>query len=145
MILPDVNLLLYSYNPGAASHQAARQWWQKCLAGSEPIGLAWVVILGFIRISTNPKIVTPAATPQMAVNCVEEWLAFPHVRLLNPADGHLTRLSEKLQELGVAGNLTTDAHLATLAMDHGYILHTTDADFSRFPGLKWVNPLRDPV
>ena len=65
-----------------------------------------------------------------------------HVHIPVPAEGHFTRLKENLERLGTAGNLTTDAHLATLAMERGYTLYSTDADFARFPGLKWVNPLR---
>lgn len=141
MILPDVNLLIFAYNPGALQHEAARNWWQNCLDHSEPVGLPWVAVLGFIRIITNPKIVSPCASPREALACVSEWLSLPHVYLLHPTTHHFTLLSECIDELGTAGNLTTDAHLATIAMEHGYILHTTDADFSRFKNLKWVNPL----
>ncbi|MDX2227654.1 MAG: type II toxin-antitoxin system VapC family toxin [Verrucomicrobiae bacterium] len=142
MILPDINLLLYAHDSQGKNFVQASTWWSECLNGYTPVGLAWVVILGFIRISTNPRIYQSPQTVKQACQTVAEWSTLPHFRLLNPADGHWDRLSTKLQQIGTAGNLTTDAHLATLAMDHGCILHTTDADFSRFRGLKWVNPLK---
>lgn len=71
------------------------------------------------------------------------WLELPHVHIPAPAEGHFGRLSENLRRLGTAGNLTTDAHLATLAMERGYVLYTTDTDFARFPGLRWVNPCEE--
>lgn len=141
MILPDVNLLLYAHDSRGSLFTPASRWWQKCLQGDVPVGLAWVVILGFIRISTNPRIYAVPQTPQAALATLSEWLSLPHFRLLNPTPHHFKFLHAHILELGSAGNLTTDVHLATLAMEHGYILHTTDADFTRFPKLKWVNPL----
>jgi hypothetical protein len=73
---------------------------------------------------------------------VESWLDLPHVHLAQPSDSHFSRLRVELERLGTAGNLTTDAHLAVLAMERGYVLHTTDADFARFPGLRWINPCK---
>lgn len=142
MILPDINLLLYAHDSRGANFPAASAWWQRCLDGPEPVGLAWVVVLGFIRISTNPRVYAEPQTPAAACATIAEWLTLPHYRLVDPAPGHFARLSANLEHLGVAGNLTTDAHLATLASESGYILHTTDADFSRFPTLKFLNPLR---
>jgi uncharacterized protein len=142
MILPDINLLLYAHDSRGANYPAASAWWQRCLDGPEPVGLAWVVILGFIRISTNPRVYAEPQSPAAACSTIAEWLTLPHYHLVDPAQGHFTRLHQNLKHLGVAGNLTTDAHLATLASESGYILHTTDADFSRFPRLKFINPLR---
>jgi predicted nucleic acid-binding protein len=76
-----------------------------------------------------------------ACSRIEEWLTLPHLHIAVPAEGHFARLQRHLAGLGTAGNLTTDAHLATLAIERGYTLCSTDADFARFPGLKWVNPL----
>jgi toxin-antitoxin system PIN domain toxin len=143
VILPDVNLLLYAHDSRGALFIPASRWWLRCLQSGEPIGLAWVVILGFLRISTNPRIYATPQTPAAALATVAEWISLPHFHLLNPSADHFKILNELVGELGTAGNLTTDAHLATLALEHGYILHTTDADFARFPKLNWVNPLRE--
>ena len=72
---------------------------------------------------------------------VAAWLDLPHVHIAQPSDAHFARLRAVLERVGVAGNLTTDAHLAVLAMERGYVLYSTDADFARFSGLRWINPL----
>lgn len=141
MILPDINLLIHAHNLGSPRHQRARDWWNQALAGTEGIGLAWVTILGFVRISTHRSILDNPMTPSMACSRVDEWLSLPHVHIPVPAAGHFGRLRGLLEYVGTAANLTTDAHLATLAMERGYTLCSTDADFARFPGLRWRNPL----
>ncbi len=142
MILPDINLLIYAHNPGAGQHQKALAWWNECLQGSEGVALAWAVILGFVRIATQPRIFERPMTVGDATGRLEEWLALPHVHLVQPAPTHFATWSALLKQVGTAGNLTTDAHLAALAIERGLILQTTDADFARFPGLKWNNPLK---
>lgn len=142
MILPDINLLLYAHDAQGAQFPRASGWWQQCLDGPEPVGLAWAVVLGFIRLSTNPRVYAKPQGLAEACDRVEEWLSLPHFHLVDPAPGHFARFRASLEGTGVAGNLTTDAHLAALASERGYILHTTDADFSRFAGLQWINPLR---
>ncbi len=141
MILPDINLLVYAHNIRARHHEEACAWWNKCLSENTGIALAWVVILGFIRITTHPKIFPNPLTPEGALDRVEEWLSLPHVHLVQPGESHFRQLQKLLTAAGTAGNLTTDAHLAAIAIERGLILHTSDADFSRFPGLKWQNPL----
>jgi hypothetical protein len=141
MLLPDINLLLYAHNPHAAHHQKAFDWWNQCLAGNEGVALAWVVVLGFVRVATHPKVFERPMPVADATERVAEWLTLPHVHLVHPAQTHFQTWSSLLQQIGTAGNLTTDAHLAALAIERGLILQTTDADFARFRGLKWHNPL----
>jgi len=97
-------------------------------------------MLGFVRLTTNRRIVTRPLHVQEVMAVVASWLDLPHVHLAHPSDGHFPRLRTELERLGTAGNLTTDVHLAVLAMERGYILYTTDTDFARFPGLRWINP-----
>ncbi|MEE8584785.1 MAG: type II toxin-antitoxin system VapC family toxin [Acidobacteriota bacterium] len=141
MILPDVNILIHAHNLDSPLHQAAQEWWDSCLSGTQGVGLAWVTLLGFIRISTHRKILFRPLPVQGVLERVKSWLSLPHVHIPHPSDRHFERLSQAFEQLGTAGNLTTDAHLATLAMERGYILYSTDTDFSRFKGLRWVNPL----
>jgi hypothetical protein len=142
MILPDVNVLVHAHNTDSAVHERARQWWDKCLRGPEGVGLAWATLLGFIRLTTNRRIVAhPLPVADIAAR-IASWLDLPHVHVAQPSDAHFARLRIELERLGTAGNLTTDAHLAVLAMERGYVLHTTDTDFARFPGLRWVNPCK---
>ncbi len=142
MILPDVNVLVHAHNADSAVHQAARRWWDACLAGTEGVGLAWAVMLGFVRITTNRKVVERPLAVRDVLERLEQWLALPHVHVVQPSDSHFARLRAELERIGAAGNLTTDAHLAVLAMERGYVLYSTDADFARFPGLRWVNPCK---
>jgi uncharacterized protein len=140
MILPDVNVLVHAHNTNSAVHSRARQWWEQCLSGSEGVGLAWVTLLGFVRLTTNRKVVVAPLRTHDVMRRIESWLDLPHVHLVQPSDSHFARLRTELERLGTAGNLTTDAHLAVLAMERGYILYSTDTDFARFPGLRWTNP-----
>jgi toxin-antitoxin system PIN domain toxin len=140
MMLPDVNVLVHAHNAESAVHARARHWWDECLSGPEGVGLAWATLLGFIRLTTNRKIVARPLTVGDVTARIESWLDLPHFHLAQPSETHFARLRAELERLGTAGNLTTDAHLAVLAMERGYVLYTTDADFARFPGLRWVNP-----
>lgn len=141
MLIPDLNLLIYAYSSNSARHQAARDWWEELLRGKRPVGLPWAVILGYVRIMTNPRIHQDALTPEQAIQDAREWLAQPVVQVVTPGERHAEILFGLLEQLGTAGNLTTDAHLAALAIEYRAELATTDADFSRFPKLRWVNPI----
>jgi toxin-antitoxin system PIN domain toxin len=141
MILPDINLLVHAYNSESPVHPAARTWWESALSAPAPVGLAWAAILGFIRIATHRQILNNPLPVEEACGHARAWLAQPQVTLLHPGDRHAEILFHLLASLGTAGNLTTDAHLAALAIEQQAVLHSTDADFARFPGLRWVNPL----
>jgi uncharacterized protein len=142
MILPDVNVLVHAHNADSGVHEQARRWWDACLAGVEGVGLAWVVILGLVRITTNRKVVARPLAVHDVMQRLQAWLALPHIHVALPSETHFTRLRAELERLGTAANLTTDAHLAVLAMERGYVLYSTDADFARFAGLRWVNPCK---
>lgn len=141
MILPDINLLVHAYNSESPVHAPARAWWEGLLNGTRPVGLAWAAILGFIRVTTHRQILANPLPVTAACAHARAWLAQPYVGLIDPSARHSEILFGLLESLGTAGNLTTDAHLAALAIEHQAELHSTDADFQRFPGLLWVNPL----
>lgn len=143
MIIPDVNLLVHAYNSGSPVHDGARAWWEGLLSAPSPVGIPWAVILGYIRITTHPRIMEHPLPAGTACGHAESWLARPQVVVLHPGPRHAMILFDLLRHLGTAANLTTDAHLAALAIEHQAELHSTDADFLRFPGLRWRNPLRD--
>ena len=137
----DLNVLLYAVNRDSARHEAAKDWVESTLSGEETVGLPWVVLLGFLRIATSRHILPNPITIDQAIAVVDAWLAQPPVVALTPGDEHWAILRGLLSEAGSAGNLTTDAHLAALALEHGAELCSTDADFARFPHLRWVNPI----
>jgi hypothetical protein len=141
MILPDLNLLIHAYNSESPVHERARAWWEAVMSDAEPVGLAWALILGFIRITTHRQVLANPLSARAASDHVRSWLAQPQVLILHPGDRHAEIFFGLLDQLGTAGNLTTDAHLAALSIEHQSELHTTDADFARFPGVRWRNPL----
>lgn len=142
MTSPDVNLLVHAYNLGSPFHTAARSWWEETLGGTEPVGLGWVAIMGFVRISTNRRILTHPLAVDVACQIVRSWLAHPPVSILHPGPRHAAIFLGFLEGLGAGANLTTDAHLAALAVERGAVLCSTDSDFAKFPGLVWVDPLK---
>jgi len=141
VIIPDVNLLVYAHDSKAARHSEARLWWEEALSSTRTVGIPWVAVLGFLRIMTNPRIMRTAMLPSDAIRRVRAWLAQPQVEIVTPGERHAEILFGLLEELGTAGNLTTDAHLAALAIEYRAELASTDADFARFPRLRWFNPL----
>lgn len=143
MIVPDVNLLVHAYNAESPVHDRARAWFEGLMSDPSPVGLPWVTALGFIRITTHPRVMTSPLSAASACEHVESWLAQPQVAVLHPGERHAAVLFDLLRRLGTAGNLTTDAHLAALAIEYQAELHSTDADFTRFSGLRWRNPLAD--
>jgi toxin-antitoxin system PIN domain toxin len=139
----DLNVLLYAVNPSFEQHSRVRQWWEDAMSDDEPIGLTWIVVGGFIRISTNPRIFPRPMETHAALAKIQTWLNHPNTQLAQETGNHWKVLRELLEQTGSAGNLTTDAHLASLAICHGAKLVSCDNDFGRFPGLRWVNPLRE--
>jgi len=142
VIIPDINLLLYAQITAFPEHARARSWWEEALNGSQEVGLASPALFGFIRIGTNPRVLEPPLEVEEAVGIVEGWLKRPNVRYLLPGPRHLDLAFGLLRGLGAAASLTTDVQLAALAMEYQGELHSNDVDFTRFSGLRLVNPLR---
>lgn len=142
MRLADLNLLIYAVNRDAPQHERARQWLEARLGGDETLGLSWVVVLGFLRLVTSSRVFETPIPSTRALVLVDEWLAHPNVELVVPGDRHWSILRGLIAESGSAGNLSTDAHVAALAIEHGAELESSDADFGRFHGLRWSNPLK---
>ena len=141
MIVLDANLLLYAYDSASAQHEPARRWVESAFSGVEAVGLPWQTVSAFLRITTNVRLPGNRFTMEDAANIVDQWAALPIVHLLAPKDRHWAFFRRMLEEGKASGPLTTDAQLAALTMENGGVLYTTDRDFSRFPGLKWVNPI----
>lgn len=141
MRIVDINLLLYAINRDAPNHKPARQWWESALSSAEPVGLAWLVVLGFVRIATHPRILPRPLSSQEALSLMESWLELPATRIVEPTARHWPIFRDLLGAAGTAANLTSDAHLAAIAIEHGATLYSTDRDFGRFSQLRWRNPL----
>ncbi len=142
MKLVDLNLWIYSSNRDSHQHARAREWVESILSGEETVALAWSVILGFVRVTTRPGAFARPLTPEQAFDVVESWLSRPCVTILSPGDKHWSILRGLLEQTGTAGNLSSDAHLAALALEFGATLCSTDQDFVRFgKQLRFLNPL----
>jgi toxin-antitoxin system PIN domain toxin len=141
VILLDANLLIYAYNTSLPQHRRARAWLQDALSRPHPVRIAWVSVLAFLRLTTNPRAFEQPLSINEAITVISEVLARPMVAMIAPGEQHWGILRELLSQAQVRGALVTDAHLAALAIEHGATLHTTDRDFERFPGLRTHNPL----
>jgi hypothetical protein len=139
--LTDVNLLLYAVDEPSPHHERARRWLEESLSGAETFALSWSVLLAFVRLGTNPRVFASPLGLEEALDLVESWLAQPCTTVVHPTDRHAALLRELPGPFGTTGNLTTDAHLAALAIEHGAEVYSADADFDRFPRLRRISPL----
>lgn len=141
MKLVDANLLLYSVDAGSPHHDAARAWLDEQLSSDRSTAFAWATLLAFVRVSTNPRLYEHPLSVGEAMDRVDAWLGQPRSVVVSPGLRHARLMRTLLEPLGTAGNLTSDAHLAALALEHGAVLCSADHDFGRFGDLSWENPL----
>ncbi len=143
MILLDANLLVYAKFADLPQHARACRWFEETLNSPGRVGVPWPSSLAFMRLATNPRLFSDALPTRVAWAQVEEWLAHPRVWIPSPTRDHREILGRLLLATGATAGLVPDAHLAALAIGHGLTLCSADADFGRFPGLDWHNPLAD--
>ncbi len=141
MIILDANLLIYAVNADAPLNRKAKSWLESALSGQETVGFPWNVLLAFLRLTTRPGLFRRPLPAERAFDLAASWLRQPCAAIVHPGPRHLEILRELLLPLGTGGNLTSDAHLAALAIEHRAELCSSDTDFARFHGLKWRNPL----
>jgi uncharacterized protein len=141
LILVDANLLIYAHVNAFAQHRAARDWLDEQLNDISRVGLPWASLLAFLRVVTNPRIFEHPEPIADAWAQVMAWLACDTTWIPEPTEHHSETLGRLIALTGVHGNLVPDVHVAALAIEHGITLCSTDGDFGRFPGLRWLNPL----
>jgi toxin-antitoxin system PIN domain toxin len=141
VILVDANLLIYAVDADSPHHAKARHWLEGTLSGTTRVGLTWNVLLAFVRLTTHPSVMRRPLAVERALGYIDEWLAQPFVETVVPGEQHWPLLRTLLVVTGSAGNLTSDAHLAAIALENGAEICSTDRDFGRFPGLRHINPL----
>jgi hypothetical protein len=100
-------------------------------------------LLAFLRLSTRRGIFPNPLSIDDALRVIERWLGHPQAQVVHPGERHPEILGRLLRSAGTAGNLTTDAHLAALAIEHGATVLSFDRDFARFDGLQWTLPADD--
>lgn len=140
MKIVDLNVLLYALNEDAPHHRTVNRWWVQALQGDETIGLPWVVLNGFLRLATHPRVFPNPLTTAQATARIDTWLALPVIDVPVEKPGHWHTLRSVLAATGTAGNLVTDAHIATLALTRDAVVASCDHDFARFDKLRLVNP-----
>ncbi len=141
MTIVDVNLLIHAVNADSPFHQKAKSWLEAVVSGPETVGLPWLVLLAFLRLTTRTGLFRKPLAVETAFDLVDAWLQQPSVTAPEPTAHHLRVLRDLVLPLGTGGNITSDAHLAALAIEHGAELCSMDNDFARFRGLRWRNPL----
>lgn len=140
MRIVDANVLLYAVNSDTDHHDASRAWLDRALSGNDRVGLAWVPLLAFLRLSTKEALFPSPLTPAEATAQVQNWLAAPGAVAVGPTVRHGELLGALLDDVGTGGNLVNDAHLAALALEHRGGVVSYDADFGRFAGIRWTTP-----
>lgn len=140
MNIVDANVLLYAVNESAGRHHEARGWLDGALAGGSTVGFSWVSVLAFVRLSTKVGLFPSPLPVDGALDRIRAWLGQPTSVVLEPTARHLDVLAGLLGAVGTGGNITNDAHLAALAIEHRGEVVTYDSDFGRFPGVAWRSP-----
>jgi uncharacterized protein len=141
VIVLDVNILIYAVNSNAPLHSRAKTWLEAAISGPETVGFSWTVLLAFLRLTTRPGLFLNPLTLDRAFDLIDTWLQQSSVIIVDPGPRHAAILRGLLSAVGTGGNLTSDAYLAALALEHRAELYSLDHDFLRFPGLKWRSPL----
>ena len=141
MILVDANILIYAVNEDAPINRKAKSWLESTISGPDTVGFSWNVLLAFLRLTTRSGLFRKPLPLETSLDLIASWLDQPSAIVVHAGPRHLRILRDLLLPIGAGGNLTSDAHLAALAIEHGAELCSSDSDFSRFHGLKWTNPL----
>ena len=143
MLLPDVNVLIYAHVENSVpEHSEYAAWITRLATGPEPFALSVLVISGFIRVVTNPRVFNPPSTLDRSFAFVDSLLKRPQARIVGPGPNHMDIFERLCRESGATGKLVADAQHAAVAIEHGCTMVSTDSDFSRFPALRWQQPLR---
>jgi uncharacterized protein len=137
MKLADTNIFIYAVDEDSPHHEASKNWIESTLGSDDGLALAWLALAGFVRLSTKNGILRKSLTVADALGLVDDWLAHPNTRVLHPGERHADIFSRLLLVAGTGGNLTNDAHLAALAIEHHAELASFDRDFKRFSGLQF--------
>jgi uncharacterized protein len=140
MRLVDANILVYAFTSSFPQHERARSWLDARLSDAVPLGLPWPSLLAFVRLTSNPRLFDRPVSPAVAWQQVEEWLGCECAWIPMPTPRHRAILGDLLRATGLRAEHVPDAHLATLALEHGLAIVSADTDFARFPGVRLENP-----
>src|SRR5438552_713089 len=141
MLMIDANVLVYAYRQAAPEHRSYLRWLQECVNSDQPFGMADLVLSGFVRIATHPKVFDPPSPLEPAIRFAEALRSRPNCVTISPGPRHWDIFTRLCRAVNARCNLVPDGYLAALAIESGSEWVTTDRDYSRFPGLRWRHPL----
>ncbi len=142
MLLPDVNVLIYAHiEDSVPEHAQYADWITRLATGPEPFALSVLVLSGFVRVSTNPRIFEQPSPLEESLAFVSALVERPTARIVGPGPDHPEIFYRICRQSGATGKLVADAQHAAVAVEHGCTFVTTNSDFSRFPDLRWRHPL----
>ena len=141
MILPDVNTLVYAHHRDSVGHDHYRSWWEGVVNGSSAFGVADLVLSGFVRVVTHPRVFDEPMRPQVAMAAAEAMRARSNASAVKPGERHWSLFADLVRTTDAKGNAVPDAYLAALAIESGSEFVTCDRGFARYPGLRWRHPL----
>ena len=141
MLLIDVNVLVYAFRESTPEHKPYARWLEDCINSDQPFGMSDLVLSGFLRIATHPKIFDPPSPLEAALRFAEALRSQPNCVTIAPGPRHWDIFTRLCRTAKTKGNLVSDAYLAALAIESGSEWITADRDYSRFPGLRWRHPL----
>lgn len=142
MLLADVNVLVYAHREDAPQHAGCRDWLETLVNGPESFGFSELVLSGFLRVVTHPKVFIRPSPLADALTFAEQLRSRPNGVAVAPGARHWAIFQSLCVDAGTKGNLVADAYLAAMAIEVGCEWITTDRDFSRFKGLRWRHPLQ---
>jgi len=138
--MPDVNILVYAHREETPSHKRFASWLVDLATGPEPFALSELVLHGFIRVVTNPRIFDPPSTTKQDFQFLDALLARPTCSRTRPGHYHWQIFRQLCDGAGARGKIVADAAHAALAIENGCEWVTADTDFARFaPPLRWVH------
>ncbi len=143
MIFPDINVLIYAYDTGFKHHKLCAAWLESAMNGDSKVCYSWHTIMGFLRITTTPRVFPNPFTAKDSMEIVAGLMDSSNSVLLNPGEDHFKIFRRLVNETGIAGAKLSDAHIAALAIEHGATVASADRDFRLFDGLKLINPLAE--
>lgn len=141
MILPDVNVLVYAHREDVTDHARYRRWLEDVVNGPQAFGLSDLVLSGFLRVVTHPRVFATPTPMERALAFAAALRSAPGCVRAEPGERHWDLFTALCRDTGVRGNLVPDAWFAALAIESGSEWITTDRDYARFPGLRWRHPL----
>ncbi|MCZ6667676.1 MAG: type II toxin-antitoxin system VapC family toxin [Gammaproteobacteria bacterium] len=140
MLFPDVNILVYAHRKDSPHHTLSLEWLERLINSDEAFAMSELVLSGFLRIVTHPKIFNPPSSLTNALTFTDQIRNQANCVIVSPQDRHWGIFTQLCEKADAKGNLIPDAYLAALAIETGCEWITTDRDFSRFPGLRWSTP-----